>query len=64
VAEVAAGRTTVVVTHAPHLLGSTFNVLLDAGRVAAVGTHVTVGTETEAASDAGSPLAGFVRRDG
>ncbi|AUX44894.1 ABC transporter [Sorangium cellulosum] len=37
--EVAAGRTAVVVTHAPHLLRSTFNVLLDGGRVAAVGTH-------------------------
>ena len=39
VAEVAAGRTTLVVTHAPHLLRSAFNVVLDAGRVAAVGTH-------------------------
>ncbi|WP_437893397.1 ATP-binding cassette domain-containing protein [Sorangium sp. So ce124] len=37
--EVAAGRTAIVVTHAPHLLRSTFNVLLDGGRVAAVGTH-------------------------
>ncbi|WP_155798977.1 ATP-binding cassette domain-containing protein, partial [Sorangium cellulosum] len=37
--EVAGGRTAVVVTHAPHLLRSTFNVLLDGGRVAAVGTH-------------------------
>ncbi|HTN90539.1 MAG TPA: hypothetical protein VL242_42995, partial [Sorangium sp.] len=35
----AGGRTAVVVTHAPHLLRSTFNVLLDGGRVAAVGTH-------------------------
>jgi ABC-type multidrug transport system fused ATPase/permease subunit len=39
VAEVAAGRTTLVVTHAPHLLRSTFNVVLDGGKVAAVGTH-------------------------
>ncbi|XXX72891.1 ABC transporter ATP-binding protein [Sorangium sp. So ce134] len=39
VCEVAAGRTAIVVTHAPHLLRSTFNVLLDEGRVAAVGTH-------------------------
>ncbi|WP_437313493.1 ATP-binding cassette domain-containing protein [Sorangium sp. So ce385] len=37
--EVAGGRTAIVVTHAPHLLRSTFNVLLDGGRVAAVGTH-------------------------
>ncbi|WP_437669789.1 ATP-binding cassette domain-containing protein [Sorangium sp. So ce131] len=37
--EVAAGRTAIVVTHAPHLLRSTFNVLLDGGRVAAVGAH-------------------------
>jgi ABC-type transport system involved in cytochrome bd biosynthesis fused ATPase/permease subunit len=48
VGEVAAGRTAVVVTHAPHLLRSTFNVLLDAGRVAAVGTHEEL--------SAGSPL--------
>jgi ABC-type multidrug transport system fused ATPase/permease subunit len=39
VAEVAGGRTTLVVTHAPHLLRSAFNVVLDAGKVAAVGTH-------------------------
>jgi ABC-type multidrug transport system fused ATPase/permease subunit len=39
VAALAAGRTTLVVTHAPHLLRSAFNVVLDAGRVAAVGTH-------------------------
>ncbi|WP_437605473.1 ABC transporter ATP-binding protein [Sorangium sp. So ce834] len=37
--EVAGGRTAIVVTHAPHLLRSTFNVLMDGGRVAAVGTH-------------------------
>ncbi|WP_437774808.1 ATP-binding cassette domain-containing protein [Sorangium sp. So ce1097] len=40
--EVAGGRTAVVVTHAPHLLRSTFNVLLDGGRVAAVGTHASL----------------------
>ena len=39
VAEVAGGRTTLVVTHAPHLLRSAFNVVIDAGKVAAVGTH-------------------------
>ncbi|WP_437596028.1 ABC transporter ATP-binding protein [Sorangium sp. So ce590] len=39
VCEVAAGRTAIVVTHGPHLLRSTFNVLLDEGRVVAVGTH-------------------------
>ncbi len=39
VAEAAAGRTTLVVTHAPHLLRSAFNVVLDAGKVAAMGTH-------------------------
>jgi len=39
VAEVAAGRTTLVVTHAPHLLRSAFNVVLDGGKVAAMGTH-------------------------
>lgn len=31
VADVAAGRTTLVVTHAPHLLRSTFNVVIDGG---------------------------------
>lgn len=39
VAEIAAGRTCVVVTHAPHLLRSTFNVVLDGGQVAGIGTH-------------------------
>jgi ABC-type multidrug transport system fused ATPase/permease subunit len=39
VAELAAGRTCVVVTHAPHLLRSTFNVVMDRGAVAATGTH-------------------------
>jgi ABC-type multidrug transport system fused ATPase/permease subunit len=39
VAEIAAGRTCVVVTHAPHLLRSTFNVVLDGGKVAGIGTH-------------------------
>lgn len=39
VAEVAGGRTCVVVTHAPHLLRSTFNVVMDGGKIAATGTH-------------------------
>jgi ABC-type multidrug transport system fused ATPase/permease subunit len=39
VAVAARGRTCLVVTHAPHLLDSTFNVVLEAGRVAGVGTH-------------------------
>ena len=39
VAELARGRTCLVVTHAPHLLASTFNVVLDRGKVAAQGTH-------------------------
>lgn len=39
VVELSAGRTTIIVTHAPHLVRSTFNVLLDKGRVAAIGTH-------------------------
>jgi ABC-type multidrug transport system fused ATPase/permease subunit len=38
-AEVAGGRTCVVVTHAPHLLRSTFNVVMDGGKIAAMGTH-------------------------
>jgi ABC-type multidrug transport system fused ATPase/permease subunit len=39
VVELAGGRTTIVVTHAPHLVRSTFNVVIDEGRVAAVGKH-------------------------
>ena len=39
VAELAAGRTCVVVTHAPHLLASTFNVVIDGGKIEAQGTH-------------------------
>ncbi len=39
VVELSAGRTTIVVTHAPHLVRSTFNVVLDKGRIAAMGTH-------------------------
>lgn len=35
----AGGRTQVVVTHAPQLLDSDFNVVLASGRVAATGTH-------------------------
>ncbi|MBI4699958.1 MAG: ABC transporter ATP-binding protein [Deltaproteobacteria bacterium] len=35
----ARGRTLLVVTHAPHLLGSRFNVVLAQGRVVAVGPH-------------------------
>jgi ABC-type bacteriocin/lantibiotic exporter with double-glycine peptidase domain len=39
VSDIAAGRTCLVVTHAPHLLRSTFNVLMDGGKVAAKGSH-------------------------
>jgi ABC-type transport system involved in cytochrome bd biosynthesis fused ATPase/permease subunit len=39
VAELANGRTCLVVTHAPHLLASTFNVVIDRGKVAAMGKH-------------------------
>jgi ABC-type transport system involved in cytochrome bd biosynthesis fused ATPase/permease subunit len=39
VVEQARGRTHVVVTHAPHLLGSSFNVVLDRGKVVAQGSH-------------------------
>jgi ABC-type multidrug transport system fused ATPase/permease subunit len=39
VKEVAAGRTTLVVTHAPHLLRSTFNVVIEGGKVADAGPH-------------------------
>lgn len=39
VSDIAAGRTCLVVTHAPHLLRSTFNVVMDGGKVAAKGSH-------------------------
>jgi len=48
VVELSEGRTTIIVTHAPHLVKSTFNVVLDKGRIAAVGTH----DELEKSSDA------------
>jgi ABC-type transport system involved in cytochrome bd biosynthesis fused ATPase/permease subunit len=35
----AAGRTVLVVTHAPHLLHADFNVVLDRGRLVAQGKH-------------------------
>jgi len=47
VAEIAAGRTCVVVTHAPHLLRSTFNVVLDGGKVAGIGTHEELAATSE-----------------
>ncbi|UQA63503.1 ABC transporter ATP-binding protein/permease [Polyangium aurulentum] len=47
VVELAGGRTTVVVTHAPHLVKSTFNVVMDKGRIAAVGTHEELCRESE-----------------
>jgi ABC-type multidrug transport system fused ATPase/permease subunit len=37
--ELASGRTCMVVTHAPHLLGSSFNVVMQAGRVVGQGSH-------------------------
>lgn len=48
VADVAAGRTTLVVTHAPHLLRSTFNVVIDGGRVVDQGPHEELAARSEA----------------
>jgi ABC-type multidrug transport system fused ATPase/permease subunit len=39
IAEQAHGRTHLVVTHAPHLLKSDFNVVLDRGKLVGMGTH-------------------------
>jgi ATP-binding cassette subfamily B protein/ATP-binding cassette subfamily C protein len=47
VGKLSAGRTCVVVTHAPHLLASTFNVVLDKGKVAAIGTHEELSASCE-----------------
>jgi len=47
IAGAANGRTTLVVTHAPHLLDSDFNVVLDAGRVAAMGKHEELVEQSE-----------------
>lgn len=47
VVELAGGRTTIVVTHAPHLVQSTFNVVMDQGRIAAMGTHEELSRESE-----------------
>lgn len=43
----ARGRTCIVVTHAPHLLESTFNVFLQNGRVVARGTHAELSASCE-----------------
>lgn len=48
VSRLAAGRTCVVVTHAPHLLESTFNVVIDRGKVVAKGTHAELVESSEA----------------
>ncbi len=48
VGELAAGRTCIVVTHAPHLLQSTFNVVLDRGKVVGQGTHAELVEKSEA----------------
>ncbi|HVK65751.1 MAG TPA: hypothetical protein VM694_14815, partial [Polyangium sp.] len=48
VVELSAGRTTILVTHAPHLVKSTFHVVLDKGRIAAMGTHEELVQTSEA----------------
>ena len=42
ISAMAKGRTCVVVTHAPHHLASSFNVVLEAGRIADIGTHAAL----------------------
>lgn len=44
---IAAGRTCIVVTHAPHLLESNFNIVMDAGKIAATGTHQELSENSE-----------------
>jgi ABC-type multidrug transport system fused ATPase/permease subunit len=48
VTELAAGRTCMVVTHAPHLLRSTFNVVIDGGKIVAQGTHAELAESSDA----------------
>lgn len=47
VAGVSEGRTCLVVTHAPHVLGSTFNVIMDRGKVVGQGTHAQLASDCE-----------------
>ncbi len=44
---IAKGRTCIVVTHAPHLLESNFNIVMDAGKIAAIGTHQELSEHSE-----------------
>lgn len=44
---IASGRTCIVVTHAPHLLESNFNIVMDGGKIAAIGTHQELSEESE-----------------
>ncbi len=47
VATVAEGRTCLVVTHAPHVLDSLFNVVMDGGKVVGQGTHAQLASDCE-----------------
>jgi ABC-type multidrug transport system fused ATPase/permease subunit len=51
IVEQAHGRTHLVVTHAPHLLKSDFNVVLDKGRLVAKGTHQELVSSCDAYRD-------------
>jgi len=61
VSGIAQGRTCLVVTHAPHLLGSSFNVVLDHGKVVGRGPHAELASSCESYR---SLLAQALKRDG
>lgn len=47
VSGIAQGRTCLVVTHAPHVLGSSFNVVLDQGKIVGRGPHAELAASCE-----------------
>lgn len=54
------GRTCLVVTHAPHVLGSTFNIVLEHGRIVGRGPHAELAASCESYR---SLLAEALRKD-
>ena len=51
VVEQSHGRTHLVVTHAPHLLESDFNVVMDRGKIVATGNHEALAADCDVYRD-------------